>query len=90
MFNVTTVNLSSDTTIADVAFGSSVLGNLAEDEVIALLERFRRIDPLQNNESDPHLLIEANAGRFLIRTIAMVFDRHLREKQAQARYSRVI
>lgn len=68
MFNVTTVNLSSDTTIADVAFGSSVLGNLAEDEVIALLERFRRIDPLQNNESDPHLLIEANAGRFLIRT----------------------
>jgi oxygen-independent coproporphyrinogen-3 oxidase len=29
-------------------------------------------------------------GRFLIRTIAMVFDRHLREKQAQARYSRVI
>ena len=29
-------------------------------------------------------------GRFLIRTIAMVFDRHLRERTTKARYSRTI
>jgi oxygen-independent coproporphyrinogen-3 oxidase len=29
-------------------------------------------------------------GRLLVRTIAMVFDRHLREQREHARYSRVI
>jgi oxygen-independent coproporphyrinogen-3 oxidase len=30
------------------------------------------------------------AGRFLVRTVAMTFDRHLREAKSAARYSRVI
>jgi len=30
------------------------------------------------------------SGWFLVRAIAMVFDRHLRESQAQRRFSRVI
>ena len=29
-------------------------------------------------------------GRFLIRNIAMIFDRHLRERETHARYSKVI
>jgi oxygen-independent coproporphyrinogen-3 oxidase len=29
-------------------------------------------------------------GRFLIRNIAMLFDRHLRERETKARYSKTI
>ncbi len=68
MFTVTTVNLAPDTTTADVAFGPTDLGVLSGEEFIALLERFTQIDAAQNNEADPHLLVTAAAGRFLIRT----------------------
>jgi hypothetical protein len=68
MFTVTTVNLAADTTTADIAFGSTDLGVLSTDEFIGLLERLTRIDAAQNSEADPHLLVTAAAGRFLIRT----------------------
>ena len=38
------------------------LGILSAEEFTALLERFRQIDPAQNNEADPHLLVTAAAG----------------------------
>lgn len=68
MFTVTTVHLSSDTTRADATLGPSELGPLSAMEFALLLERFRQIDPLENQEADPHLLVIATAGRFLIRT----------------------
>ncbi len=68
MFTVTTVNLSSDTAVADAAFGPSDLGALSTEEFVALAERFSRIHAAQNLEADPHLLVTAPAGRFLIRT----------------------
>lgn len=68
MFNVTTVNLSTDTCAADIAHGRIDVGGLTGDEFIALLERFRRLDPVQNNDADPHLLVTTSAGRFRIRT----------------------
>jgi oxygen-independent coproporphyrinogen-3 oxidase len=34
-------------------------------------------------------MVEAR-GRFLIRNIAMIFDRHLRERRNEGRYSRTI
>ncbi|AUH49900.1 oxygen-independent coproporphyrinogen III oxidase [Chromobacterium sp. ATCC 53434] len=39
---------------------------------------------------DGDFLMVEPKGRFLIRNIAMIFDRHLRERQTQARYSRTI
>jgi oxygen-independent coproporphyrinogen-3 oxidase len=39
---------------------------------------------------DGDFLMVEPKGRFLIRNIAMAFDRHLRERQTKARYSRTI
>lgn len=39
---------------------------------------------------DGDLLMVEPKGRFLIRNIAMIFDRHLRERQTHARYSKTI
>jgi len=68
MFHVITVNLAPDTTSADVAHAATDLGELSPEEFTALLERFRHLDPVQNLEGDPHLLVTARAGKFLIRT----------------------
>lgn len=68
MFTVTTVNLTSDTSGADAALGPSDLGVLSAEEFNALLGRFSQIDARQNHDADPHLLVSASAGRFIIRT----------------------
>lgn len=68
MFTVTTVNLSSATGTADSSLGPSELGVLTPDEFLALLHRLRQIDSAQNNDADPHLLVTAASGRFIIRT----------------------
>jgi len=41
-------------------------------------------------ELGPESITVTARGRLLVRTIAMVFDRHLREQRERARYSRVI
>ena len=41
-------------------------------------------------EMTPHSLAVTPRGRLLVRTVAMAFDRHLREQRERARYSRVI
>ncbi len=68
MFTVSTVNLSSDTSKVDPELGTAELGVLSEDEFASLLYRFRLLDSVQNSEVDPHLLVNANAGRFIVRT----------------------
>lgn len=68
MFQVTTVNLSTDTTAAGVMHGAVDVGELTAEEFAALLERFRRLDPVQNHEADPHLFVTMSAGKFRIRT----------------------
>lgn len=68
MFKVSTVNLSADTASAAADCGENPLGEVSAAELIALLERLRAIDPAQNAEADPHLLIGAPAGQYLVRT----------------------
>jgi hypothetical protein len=68
MFHVTTVNLSTDTTAADIAHGSVDVGEMTAEEFASLLERFRQLDPVQNSDFDPQLLVTAPAGKFRIRT----------------------
>jgi hypothetical protein len=68
MFKVTTVNLSTDATTAGPTYGENHSGDLSATQLMSLLERFRAIPAMQNAEADPHLLIAASAGRFLVRT----------------------
>jgi oxygen-independent coproporphyrinogen-3 oxidase len=51
------------------------LRSLADDGIVALTDRG---------------LAVTSAGRLLVRTVAMAFDRHLREARQRGRYSRVI
>jgi oxygen-independent coproporphyrinogen-3 oxidase len=53
----------------------AALRTLADDGIVTLTDRSLRVTP---------------AGRLLVRTVAMPFDRHVREGQERARYSRVI
>jgi hypothetical protein len=68
MFKISTVNLSADTATAAADYGEQPLGELSAEELTALLERLRDIHPEQNAEADPHVLIAAPAGHFLVRT----------------------
>ncbi len=68
MYRVSTVNLSADATQADVAFGTAELGELPPGDVIALLERFRGLDVIQNQEVDPHVVLIGRSGKFHVRT----------------------
>jgi len=68
MFKVSTVNLSPDTAAAATNYSENPLGEVSAAELVALLERLREIDPVQNAEADPQVLIAAPAGQFLIRT----------------------
>jgi hypothetical protein len=68
MFRVTTLNLSADTTQAGTALGHSEVGELSREQFIALLEQFRRLDPVLNQEADPQVVVVGRAGRFLVRT----------------------
>jgi hypothetical protein len=68
MFRVSTVNLSADATQVDTTAGTEELGEMSAESVAAQLERFTALDPTQHPDADPHLLIVAPAGRFLVRT----------------------
>ena len=68
MFKVTTVNLAPDTLSANPGAGATDLGELSPEEFAGLLARFRALDPIQNLEADPHVLVTARAGKFIIRT----------------------
>jgi len=68
MFDVTLVNLASDARSASADRGSSDLGTLTADELTALLENFRELDPVQNLEADPQIAIATRREKHVIRT----------------------
>ncbi len=67
IFNVTLVNLDADARTAVPDQGRLSLGKLTTDQLIALLEAFRELDPLQNLEAEPEILVEARREKYLIR-----------------------
>lgn len=67
MFTVTLVHLAPDLSHAGSDLESTFTG-VDESYVLAALEAFRAIDPVQNAEADPHLLIESPAAKLLVRT----------------------
>jgi oxygen-independent coproporphyrinogen-3 oxidase len=54
------------------------------------LPKLRELHQLGLVHFDGDFLTVEPKGRFLIRNIAMIFDRHLRERETHARYSKVI
>lgn len=68
MFSVTLVNLAADCRTAHPEFGRQALGHVEATALLQLLDALRTIDPLQNHDAEPQLIIEAPHGKFLIRT----------------------
>lgn len=68
MFQVTTLNLTPDLRTAAPNLGSCDFGELTADQFLAMMENLRLIDPVQNHEADPQIVVEAPAGKFRIRT----------------------
>ena len=59
-------------------------------EFAAELEALRPLADDGLVELSPRSIRVTDRGRLLVRTVAMAFDRHLREARATARYSKVI
>ncbi|HWA85246.1 MAG TPA: hypothetical protein VG710_03400 [Opitutus sp.] len=68
MFTVTLVHLAPDLSHAQADLGSTTFGDIDESYVLAALESFRGIDPLENTAAEPHLLIESPSAKLLVRT----------------------
>lgn len=68
MFTVTTVNLTPDLRTAQPDLGTCDFGQVDDGQLIVLLERFRTIDPVQNHDAEPQVIVTGSAGKFIIRT----------------------
>ncbi|TDR78304.1 oxygen-independent coproporphyrinogen III oxidase [Paludibacterium purpuratum] len=66
-------------------FGINFANYFAEE-----LPKLRELQQMGLLHFDGDFLTVEPKGRFLIRNVAMIFDRHLRERQTKARYSKVI
>jgi hypothetical protein len=68
MFRTTLVNCDVDAGTASVDLGSRPLGKLEPHAVIAVLEKFRAIDPIQNATVDPEVILETSRRKHHVRT----------------------
>ncbi len=68
MFRVSTVHLSPDATTASPTLGTTDLGEISAADLLTLLQRLRDVDALQVVDAEPHLLVVARSGRFIVRT----------------------
>lgn len=68
MFNVTTVNLSSDFRTAQPDLGARLAGGLDARELLLALEAFRSVDAVQNHDAEPQLVIATSRRKYIVRT----------------------
>ena len=68
MYHVTLVNLAPDARRADVNLGAGESRVLPAEELGALLENFRGLDPLENAGADPEIRLRHRGARYLVRT----------------------
>jgi hypothetical protein len=64
----TLINLDDQARRASPELGRTTLGELQPDSVQALLERFQSIDPIENVEADPEIILEYRQRRQIVRT----------------------
>lgn len=67
-FNITTVNLTADLRTARADLGACDFGERDDAQLFAMLEIFRQINPVENHDAEPQIIIDAPAGKFLVRT----------------------
>lgn len=70
MIKVTSIHLSEDLKSANSELGLIDHGQVSPETLKALLETFRHLDPVLNQEHDPHLLIQGASGRVKVKTNA--------------------
>ena len=68
MIRITLVNLDAGATHASSATGTQGLGELPPADVLALLQRFRALDSIENVEADPEIVLEMRRRKFVVRT----------------------
>ena len=68
MFHVTAVNLTPDLTSAQPDLGRCDLGPVDRVRLVALLDAFCRLDPVQNHDANPALIVASERDQFLLRT----------------------
>ncbi len=69
MIRITISNLARDAGSASADLGRRSLGELSNEGTIALLEKFRALDPVENLEAEPEIVLETRLNKFVIRTI---------------------
>jgi hypothetical protein len=76
MFRVTLRHLDRTASHAHPDHGECELGLVAPEAFTALLETFRQLDPIENNEAEPEILVEHRGARHLVRTAASRLTLH--------------
>lgn len=69
MIRITISNLARDAGSASADLGRRSLGELSNEGTIALLEKFRVLDPVENLEAEPEIVLETRLNKFVIRTV---------------------
>ncbi len=67
MFHVTVVNLTPDARHAET-HDARPIGQMSADKLVALLETFAEIDPVENNNADPEIRVDTRRKHLVIRT----------------------
>lgn len=70
MYKTTLQNLSADLHQASSVLGTLEMGEVDAPRLHTILEQFRNIDPLQNNEASPKITISSVRGRFHVSTVS--------------------
>ena len=68
VFSITLVNLQSDASRASPDFGRKVVDNISAEELRLLFERFCAIDPIQNVEAEPEIIVEYRRKQSIVST----------------------
>ena len=68
MYNVTTFHLGPDGRRASASSESADRGEFNAAELTVLLDAFTEIDPVDNEELDPHILAAGRVAKLIIRT----------------------
>jgi hypothetical protein len=68
MYQITTFHLGPDGRRASASSESADRGELSAEELMVLLDAFTEIDPVDNEDLDPHILATGRSAKLIIRT----------------------
>src|SRR5580700_38182 len=68
MYRVTTFHLGPDARRIDAGGENTDRGDFGAPELAVLLDAFVEIDPVENEEHDPHVVVTGRGAKLIIRT----------------------